>query len=232
MNKLNKTAIDLDLSDDELISQIAELPEEERAMFMASLSDEEREEFERRNEVIKEGRSALLESLGQAVSEMRAEAIKARSGLGIEEEWTEDEEFYEGVDDANRGDSKTWSSKPPGRTEGDEDDETSSNIFLNITGPYCDAAGASLADMLLPTDDSAWQLTHTPFPEMIPFAEGNIPTHVRKAVQKESQTGNPFNQTMAAKQAEETEARLIEDAKDMIERAKQKAEKAQRRIED
>ena len=32
----------------------------------------------------------------------RKDAISARSASGIEEEWTEDEEHYQGIDDANR----------------------------------------------------------------------------------------------------------------------------------
>ena len=97
---------------------------------------------------------AHLEALGIAIAAKRSAAIKGRQESGIEDEWLEDEEFYEGIDDANRGEVATWNGKPPGRTTPDVDD-TSSTIFLNITRPYCDAASASLADMLLPTDDSA-----------------------------------------------------------------------------
>ena len=38
----------------------------------------------------------------QTLLSRRSEAIAGRAGSGIEEEWTEDEEHYQGIDDANR----------------------------------------------------------------------------------------------------------------------------------
>ena len=38
----------------------------------------------------------------QTLLSKRKEAIAGRAGSGIEEEWTEDEEHYQGIDDANR----------------------------------------------------------------------------------------------------------------------------------
>lgn len=232
MNKLNKTETDLDLDDRELIKQIAGLSEEDLAMFLGSLSDEELEEFEQKKAEMQEEQSAKLDSLCETLAKKRSEAIKDRQNSGIEDEWLEDEEFYEGIDDANRGDNKAWSSKPVGRVADDSGDDTSSNIFLNITGPYCDAAGASLADMLLPTDDSAWQISPTPFPEMIPFADGDIPKNIKASVMQETMAGNGGNQEAAQQQAQEIEAKLVNDAKELVEKAKKKAQKAQQRIED
>ena len=40
--------------------------------------------------------------LRQNLLAKRREAIAGRAGSGIEEEWTEDEEHYQGIDDANR----------------------------------------------------------------------------------------------------------------------------------
>ena len=74
----------------------------------------------------------------------RKEAIAGRIASGIETEWQEDEEHYQGIDDANRAyaasstsHAKRWattgrdgSSTQPGR----------SVVFLNITRPYVDAA--------------------------------------------------------------------------------------------
>ena len=40
--------------------------------------------------------------LRQSLLAKRREAIAGRAGSGIEEEWTEDEEHYQGIDDANR----------------------------------------------------------------------------------------------------------------------------------
>lgn len=100
----------------------------------------------------------------------RKEAIAGRAGCGIETDWTEDEEHYQGIDDANRafqnanqlyrskaiigGDARQ--DKPPLR----------SVVFLNITRPYTDAASARVADMLLPTDDRSWEIKPTPLPRL------------------------------------------------------------------
>ena len=99
----------------------------------------------------------------------RSEAIGGRAGSGIEVEWQEDEEHYQGIDDANRQfqsashlmQPKRWAtnqsmSKGPQR----------STIFLNITRPYVDAASARISDMLLPTDDRSWAIKPTPLPRL------------------------------------------------------------------
>lgn len=99
----------------------------------------------------------------------RKEAIDGRSGSGIEDQWREDEEYYQGIDDANRDfvrqggayRAKKWATS-------DEEARSASRsvVFLNITRPYVDAAGARVADMLLPTDDRAWTIKPTPIPRM------------------------------------------------------------------
>ena len=107
------------------------------------------------------GRGALLISL----LAKRKEAQTGRTGSGIEQEWIEDEEYYQGIDDANRAYAATsrsymrqWANndvtrkKEPGR----------SVVFLNITAPYVDASSARVADILLPTDDRSWELKPTP----------------------------------------------------------------------
>ncbi|CAN7475139.1 hypothetical protein LJR074_003197 [Acidovorax sp. LjRoot74] len=101
----------------------------------------------------------------------RSEAISGRAGSGIEEEWTEDEEHYQGIDDANRAyqnanqlfrSRKAALTGTAPRNSG----PSRSVVFLNITRPYTDAASARVADMLLPTDDRAWEIKPTPIPEL------------------------------------------------------------------
>ncbi len=103
----------------------------------------------------------------------RKDAITARQASGIEQEWEEDEEHYNGVDDANRqyqatyaGMAKRWATNDAPRKEAG----TRSTVFLNITAPYVDAASARVSDMLLPTDDRSWVLKPTPVPRM-PMSE-------------------------------------------------------------
>ena len=100
----------------------------------------------------------------------RKDAISARIASGIETEWEEDEEHYQGIDDANRAyaatsanSSKRWATNERSRVTAET---VRSRVFLNITAPYVDAASARVADMLLPTDDRAWTLKPTPIPRM------------------------------------------------------------------
>ena len=103
----------------------------------------------------------------------RKEAITARQASGIEEEWQEDDEHYNGIDDANRQYQATYSS--PGKRWATNDSAPRDNgggrsvVFLNITAPYVDAASARVSDMLLPTDDRAWIIKPTPIPRLSPF---------------------------------------------------------------
>lgn len=101
----------------------------------------------------------------------RREAIAGRAGSGIEEEWTEDEEHYQGIDDANRNfqnANQLYRSRKAAMVGGQtrQQGPARSVVFLNITRPYTDAASARVADMLLPTDDRAWEIKPTPLPRL------------------------------------------------------------------
>lgn len=140
----------------------------------SDMFDDENDQTEEQMEHAK--RMAILEALAHTMAEKRKEAISGRQQSGIEQEWLEDQEFYEGIDDANRAESGAYRSKPPGQasimaTMDEKEDRTSSNVFPNITRPYADAASARVGDMLLPTDDRAWQIKPTPLPELMELAD-------------------------------------------------------------
>ena len=113
-------------------------------------------------DVPEQSRSALLLSL----LAKRKEAIDGRAGSGIEQEWLEDEEHYEGIDDANRrfsasarrANAKRWANAD----EMPADMQGRSVVFLNITAPSVDSASANVSDKLLPTDDRSWCIKPTP----------------------------------------------------------------------
>lgn len=131
--------------------------------------------------------SEEMDKIGLVLAASRSEAIAGRQDSGIEDEWLEDEEYYEGIDDANRNEMKAWRGKPLGQaTPSDEDKNTrGSTIFLNITRPYCDATSARMGDMLLPTDDKSWGIKPTPKPEMIDIKKGEISRLVKKAIEEQ-----------------------------------------------
>lgn len=118
-------------------------------------------------------RAGILEKLGLSIAAKRKAAISGRQASGIEKIWTEDEEFYQGFDDANRHEFQDIKSKP---TEGGRSTDTKrpkgSNLFPNIVGPYVDAAAAKVSDMLLPTDDRNFALEAGPVPDILDEDEG------------------------------------------------------------
>jgi hypothetical protein len=119
-----------------------------------------------------------IESLGKELTKTRDSAIEARTASGVEQDWLEDEEFYEGIDDANRDlyrrGSKPQSSEGGTNTKTDAK-EVRSRVFLNITRPYVDAAAAKVADMLLPTDDQNWSIKETPIPTLVKHKDDQTP---------------------------------------------------------
>lgn len=129
---------------------------------------EEREEA-MEGEVIDQ--AAILKSLSVKLCEYRQEAIDGRMSSGIEDIWAEDEEYYEGIDDANRHETKLLR-KPLTHTGGSDGSirgkksGVRSTVFVPITRPYVDAASARVADMLLPNDDANWGIKPTPIPDI------------------------------------------------------------------
>lgn len=168
-----------------------------------------------------------LDAFGVSLARTRSEAIKARMLSGIEEIWRQDEEFYEGIDDANRNEDRTlWHSKPPGQAmvSAGKDKQTRSTVFPNITRPYCDMASSRIADMLMPTDDRMFAIEPTPVPDLIGLSNGNPTAETRRAIQSK------FPNQQDAQ--DDYLARATEDANRIMADAKEKSERAQTRIED
>ena len=111
-----------------------------------------------------------LDSFGQKLSEKRKTAVDARASSGIEQVWREDEEFREGIDDANRDKMSSVALKNNYETANGhgygqtQSKHRGSTVFLNITAPYIANAVASLSDMLMPTDDQPFRVDPTPIP--------------------------------------------------------------------
>src|SRR3990167_3101144 len=74
---------------------VAATPEDGEA-YDSQITPEMQAEMEAEN-------SAKLDKIGLALGEKRNEAVDYRVSNGIEDIWTRCEEYYEGVDDANRG---------------------------------------------------------------------------------------------------------------------------------
>jgi hypothetical protein len=169
-------------------------------------------------------RMAKLQTLGDTLAASLKEAISGRSASGIEQIWTEDEEHFEGIDDANRGyvTSAGTITKPPGQLTA-KDAQAQSIEFPNITRPYVEAAAAKVGDILLPTDDRPWALKETPVPELIEQANGGLKPEVIQGLASINASEDTAMQVLAAEQAH---------AQALIDEAKEKAKRAEKRIED
>ena len=198
------------------IAMISKLPEDELAHVCEGMSDEDIQSLVAEIEDHKEEQNQIVQSLGQAIAGKRSDAIAYRKSTGIEDQWKLDEEYYEGIIDSET--NNNWSSKPVGMAD-ISGDEQGSTIFLNITRPYCDSAGASMADMLLPTDDNAWDMKDTPLPELVSIAAGVLPPYLEEQAAV-SEDPDAFRES------------VTNDAKAMAEQSKEQVKKAQLRIED
>jgi hypothetical protein len=186
------------------------------------------------DEELEKERQQRLNALGLKLSESRSEAIDHRQQSGIEDEWLEDEEHYQGIDDENRSENTAWNRKKPlGQVQpSSSDKKTGSTIFFNITRPYCDAASARVADMLLPTDDRGWAINCTPIPEMEAIAKGNFPRGLRAQIKDAAKKRFP-NDLEAANDAAYHDMKTIQaEFEAKVEEAKEKAKRAERRIDD
>ena len=191
-----------------------------------SLSDDEIDALKAALRQAEEEKAQRLDMLGVQIAGLRSEAISARASSGIEDVWREDEEFYHGIDDRNRGDSGSWQTKPPGRVT--PNPNNGSNLFLNVTSQYVDAAAASIGDMLMPTDDNAWSISNTPVPALIDLSEGKIPADIQTQIRRNAQmTGQDPGQALEA-----AGEKIARQAHELVEKSRQAAEKAQKRIED
>lgn len=191
------------------------------------------DETQNEESIIVQDRDLALNSIAELIAKDRSEAISWRSSEGIERIWLQDEEAYEGIDDQNRFDPSSTPRPPEQADARHENSRPRSNLFYNITRPYCDTGAARIGDMLVPTDDRNFLLKPTTIPDLVNISKGNIPQSINGQI-KESISGmqqidpniNP------EEKAKTIQNELIDDAKNTVEEAREKANKAQARIDD
>jgi len=193
-------------------------------------------EMRAEDEAIKQEQEARMAAISrvagisQNLVQKRQAAIEARANSGIEDDWREDEEFYEGIDDANREFHRRNSKPmtPEGGPDSKVTPDNRSRVFLNITRPYVDAAAAKVADMLLPTDDQNWGIEPTPIPSLIKHSRDKSPlldpvtNQIQQVQTIDPATGQPVQRQMTVADA----------VAPIIEKAKEAAKAAERRIDD
>ena len=120
-------------------------------------------------------KTAKIEQIGKEVAKKRDEAVKHRKASGIETIWAEDEEYYQGIDDANR-ESHAWlksASSTGGISRTPSKSTTRCTSFFNITRQFVESASARMGDILLPAGD--WNFTVKPSPVQDGVAQGMAP---------------------------------------------------------
>ena len=190
----------------------------------AVIAQVDEEALKREEQKAYEERIDRLQSLSAVLVKKRDEAIEARQLSGIEEDWREDEDHYEGIDDANRDLYRNRGKplSPEGGSDKDKEQVVRSRIFMNITRSYVDAAAAKVADMLLPTDDQNWGIEPTPIPTLTKNKKSNDPLMAPNGqpVMSSDDAGNPKQMTVG------------EHAEQIIEVARVAAKAAETRIDD
>jgi len=164
---------------------------------------------------MEEERKSRLHSLAATLSGKRKKAIEHRYLSGIEDEWDECEDAYEGIDNANRNTEKlvkprTMSGRVTVERQGGSN---GSNLYLGITAKYVEGFSARISDIVNPMDDRNFTIDHSPIPELEGMKQST------DLVQLQSPAGP---QTVPAKDI----------AQQQLDEAKKRAEKAQTRIDD
>ena len=162
-----------------------------------------------------------LDALGKTLSEERSDAIRGKAASGIEQDWDEDEDHYDGIDDANRDEhGNAWRTRPAGQVATKKKGNLQSSVFLNITRPAVNVAASRVCNILMPR----FNLAPTPVPELIGVSKGELPQPMLDQIGQQF-AGQPAKAADAAEIA-------VRRAMTIMEEAKAKAEKAQKRIED
>jgi len=181
-----------------------------------------------------EQRAAIFRNLCTLLTEKRKAAIEAREQSGIEDIWQEDQDHYDGKDEANRG--ATWSK---GRSTDDRPSQTAaktpnrSTVFLRITRPYVDAAAARVSDMLLPSDDRNWEIKPTPLPTLKEAVKDERRVSEVIPPQKMSRLRQAVGRVFGMGQPEAPpDPKIGEMAKQELDRVQAQAKKAQEWIDD
>ena len=200
-------------------------------------------------EISPERKAQDYSALCKTLKGWRDDAVTGRENDGIDKKWAEDEDFYDGIDDVNRGEKWIKPTSVDGRVTGmRENPGVRSTVFMEITRPYVDAASARAADMLLPTDDRNFVLEATPVPSLIDAMEDQSPAMDNGQpvmVPQMDDGGNPVmspqmmgGQPMMGANGQPMMApaqlpmTIGDQAKEAIERARMSSEKAQQRIDD
>lgn len=189
-----------------------------------------------------ERHTAKLKSIGETIARKRDAAVSARKSSGIEAVWQACEEAYLSMDNVNRSEfagakwAKPTSMQGPVTSENSPPrDPMRSTAYVRLTARYVDMGAAKVSEILLPIDDKAFSLSPTPVPELqakqddkTPIALPNgQPLLMQPEESAEPMPGMPMPAPTGPKPAT-----VGDIAKQVMEEAASKADKAEQRIYD
>lgn len=105
-------------------------------------------------------------TLADMVNNRIREAINARASSGIEEEWREADDLFNGTDELNQvGKGMPIPDKQPGIRK-DGVSATQSTLLVNIIKPKTKTVASRIKEMLVPTNDRPFDVKNTPDAEL------------------------------------------------------------------
>src|SRR5690554_5094949 len=163
-----------------------------------------------------------LQAFGSTLAKQRDDWISARQSMGVDRRWKDDNDQYDGRDNANRSDSTMMDAVERGGSTSASSRTVPhrSTVFIGMTRQKTNAAEARVCDILLPTDDRNWGIQPTPDPHLASMTNDTSP-----AVDPATGQPVPNNQT-----GEPATKRDI--ARSVMEQARKKAEAMQTEIDD
>lgn len=114
-----------------------------------------------------------IEDLAAALLLKRDEAIAARSASGVERRWREDQELFDGLDEATG--SRMIDYATGDAYLGRDDGPIRSRVVINIIRGKCETAEGRFAEIMFPTGDSNWGLAVTPVPTLVKALKDDRP---------------------------------------------------------
>ena len=108
-----------------------------------------------------------LQRFSAAVAKTRDRYVAGRRASGLEKDWLDAEDAYNGIDSANRATATMMDAVAAGYpVTSNQARPTRSTVFVGVSRQKTNTAEARIADILLPTDDRNWGIKPTPNPKL------------------------------------------------------------------
>ena len=179
-----------------------------------------------------------LEALASHIVNKRKDAVEGRKNSGIEDEWKEDTDLFEGHESSDSAPDNTSKFDPLGLmapVNQQTAPNTFSKIFLNITLPYTNSSAARLADLITKSDELPWSIEPTPVQDLEEISKGFIPQRIDDKIREEQEAAGQQMQSSnesVEQSIDQTREDVVSDAREMMRISREMCDKAQRRIKD